>query len=122
METAMLQHRDGCQLCRLSEDQVKEIALDVVAGLHALHSQGLIHGDIKPSNVFISQRKDGKDSYLIGDYGSMREEGTENLSYFSPGWGSTIEYASPELLAHGTAKAKQNSDVYALGIMMQEML
>jgi serine/threonine protein kinase len=109
--------------CGLCEEQVKEIALDVVVGLNALHQIGLIHGDIKPSNIFINQsREQGKDSYLIGDYGSLREVGTQNLSYFSAGFVSTIEYSSPELLLDGSSKAKQSSDVYALGVMMQELL
>lgn len=122
LDTSMLHSKDGKTNCRLTEAKVKEITLDVLVGLNALHQQGLIHGDIKPSNIFINHRAQERDSYLIGDYGSLREVGTENLSYFTSGFGSTIEYASPEVLEHGSGKAKQSSDVYALGVMMQEMI
>ena len=106
----------------LSELQVREIALDVVVGLHALHQNGLIHGDIKPSNVFINPKEEQGKRFLIGDYGSLRVVGTRDLSYWSAGFSSTIEYASPELLEHGSSKANQSSDVYALGILMQELV
>ncbi|PVF96844.1 kinase-like protein, partial [Serendipita vermifera] len=93
---------------------------EVCSGLHYLHDKGVIHGDLKPANILISDIR----TALIGDFGvtmvlGARPESRLALAgvYSSPG------YAAPELL-QGSSVTK-SSDIYALGgillyFMMQE--
>lgn len=88
-----------------------EILVEVVAGLGALHSAGLIHGNLKPENVLIG--KDG--SVKLSDYGLTLsfspDEQTEGVS---------IDYFAPEYLESGEANVA--ADIYAVGVLAYEML
>lgn len=54
---------------RLTEDQVRRIAAEVILGLEHLHSRGIIYRDLKPENIFI-----GADGHIrIGDYGLAKQ-------------------------------------------------
>jgi serine/threonine protein kinase len=48
------------------------------SGLEALHSAGLVYGDLKPSNVFVGGSAEAP-QFKIGDYGTLREHGRKNL-------------------------------------------
>jgi eukaryotic-like serine/threonine-protein kinase len=99
---------------RLTPDQTMDILEAVLAGLVAAHKAGIIHRDLKPENVLLAD--DGR--IKIGDFGLARAA-TSNTASGQALLG-TIAYLSPELVTRGIADTR--SDVYAVGIMMYEML
>lgn len=99
---------------KLTAEQTVDIMDSVLKGLTAAHESGIIHRDLKPENVLLAD--DGR--IKIGDFGLARAT-TANTASGQALLG-TIAYLSPELLTRGTADAR--SDIYALGIMMYEML
>jgi eukaryotic-like serine/threonine-protein kinase len=99
---------------RLTADQTMDILEAVLAGLVAAHRAGIIHRDLKPENVLLAD--DGR--IKIGDFGLARAATSHTAS--GQALLGTIAYLSPELVTRGIADTR--SDVYAVGIMMYEML
>ncbi len=99
---------------RLTITQTITIMDAILAGLAAAHRAGIVHRDVKPENVLLAE--DGR--IKIGDFGLARAT-TANTATGQQLLG-TIAYLAPELVTRGTADAR--SDIYALGIMLYEML
>nr|WP_253941425.1 Stk1 family PASTA domain-containing Ser/Thr kinase [Microbacterium sp. SYP-A9085] len=99
---------------RLTVPQTVTIMDAVLSGLAAAHRAGIVHRDVKPENVLLAE--DGR--IKIGDFGLARAT-TANTASGQLLMG-TIAYLAPELVTRGTADAR--SDIYALGIMLYEML
>lgn len=98
-----------------SPDEFRKIASEVCAGLAAIHAQGLVHGDLKPGNVMVTE-----DRAVVLDFGFAQERA--RLSARRPGAppdGGTPNYMSPERLRSGGASPED--DVYALGLTLWEM-
>jgi len=97
------------------QDEFRKIASEVCAGLAAIHAQGLVHGDLKPGNVMVTD-----DKAVILDFGFAQERA--RVSARRPGAppdGGTPNYMSPERLRSGGASPED--DVYALGLTLWEM-
>ena len=99
---------------RLSVPQTITIMDAILSGLAAAHRAGIVHRDVKPENVLLAE--DGR--IKIGDFGLARAT-TANTASGQMLLG-TIAYLAPELVTRGSADAR--SDIYALGIMLYEML
>ncbi|BDZ37886.1 Stk1 family PASTA domain-containing Ser/Thr kinase [Microbacterium suwonense] len=99
---------------RLTVPQTITIMDAILSGLSAAHRAGIVHRDVKPENVLLAE--DGR--IKIGDFGLARAT-TANTATGAQLLG-TIAYLAPELVTRGTADAR--SDIYALGIMLYEML
>ena len=99
---------------RLSIDQTVTVMHAVLSGLASAHRAGFIHRDVKPENVLIAE--DGR--IKIGDFGLARATSANTAS--GQQLLGTIAYLAPELVTQGTADAR--TDIYALGIMLYEML
>jgi serine/threonine-protein kinase len=99
---------------RLTVPQAVSILDAVLSGLAAAHKAGIVHRDVKPENVLLAE--DGR--IKIGDFGLARAT-TANTASGAQLLG-TIAYLAPELVTRGTADAR--SDIYAIGIMLYEML
>ena len=94
-----------------------EITLELADALHLVHSQGIIHGDIKPANVVF--RTNG--CPVLTDFGiSRRAKQSDGYSVNPDAILASPSYASPELV-QGNA-FDMRTDIYSLGIMMYEML
>ena len=98
----------------LTTEQAMDILEAVLSGLAAAHAAGIVHRDLKPENVLLAD--DGR--IKIGDFGLARAA-TANTATGAALLG-TIAYLSPELVTRGVADTR--SDIYALGIMLYEML
>ncbi len=98
----------------LTPAQTLDIVRAVLQGLDAAHTAGIVHRDLKPENVLLAD--DGR--IKIADFGLARAS-THNTATSQALLG-TIAYLSPELISRGEADLR--SDIYALGIMMFEML
>lgn len=96
-------------------DEFRKIASEICSGLAAIHAQGLVHGDLKPGNVMVTD-----DRAIILDFGFAQERA--RLSSRRPGAppdGGTPNYMSPERLRSGGASP--DDDVYACGLTLWEM-
>lgn len=99
---------------RIPVPQTITIMDAVLSGLAAAHRAGIVHRDVKPENVLLAE--DGR--IKIGDFGLARAT-TANTASGQMLLG-TIAYLAPELVTRGSADAR--SDIYALGILLYEML
>ena len=98
----------------LTPQQMIDITEAVLSGLGAAHKAGILHRDLKPENVLLAD--DGR--IKIGDFGLARA--TSKNTATGAALLGTIAYLSPELVTRGVADTR--SDIYAVGIMMYEML
>ncbi|WP_341952030.1 Stk1 family PASTA domain-containing Ser/Thr kinase [Salinibacterium sp. TMP30] len=98
----------------LTTEQTLDIMEAVLAGLAAAHKAGIVHRDLKPENVLLAD--DGR--IKIGDFGLARAASANTAT--GAALLGTIAYLSPELVTRGVADTR--SDIYAVGIMMYEML
>lgn len=89
--------------------------------LQAAHDQGVTHGDIKPSNIFVipSDPPDMPRAKLV-DFGLCKVEGLERLTRTGEVVG-TPAYMPPELIT-GSASSGPAADTYSLGIVLYECL
>ncbi|MGQ9482179.1 Stk1 family PASTA domain-containing Ser/Thr kinase [Chloroflexus sp.] len=91
------------------------IAEQIARGLHAAHRAGLIHRDIKPQNIIVTD--DGQ--VRITDFGVAKSRLSTAMTETGVTLG-TVDYIAPEQ-AQGRAATPQ-SDIYALGVVLYEML
>ena len=104
-----------------------EISIQALSGLDHLHSMGLIHRDISPENIMLSQDHHGKLLVKVIDFGIAKQlaegEGGQGLTQTGMFLGK-LKYASPEQA--GFLKENEHldarSDLYSFGIVMYEML
>ncbi len=94
---------------------VAAVLVPVLGGLEVAHREGLVHRDVKPENVLISDDGDVK----IADFGLVRAIAEAKITSTSVILG-TAAYLSPEQV--GTGDAGPASDVYAVGILAYELL
>ena len=104
-----------------------EISIQALSGLEHLHSMGLIHRDISPENIMLSQDHHGKLLVKVIDFGIAKQlaegEGGQGLTQTGMFLGK-LKYASPEqagFLKEGE-HLDPRSDLYSFGIVMYEML
>jgi hypothetical protein len=94
----------------MEPEVVLRLLRQVLAGLDALHGRGILHGAVKPENIFICG-----DDYKIGDFGLPPLEGAPPFPL------SRYRYSSPEdLLA--SDRVDRCSDVYSLGVVAYELI
>jgi serine/threonine protein kinase len=106
------------RLGQIPPDQAVRIAQATLVGLAAAHAIGVIHRDVKPANVFLT--RDGGVKVLDFGIAQMRVEGgspkitAQGLAIGTP------RYMSPEQASGEKADAR--SDVYAVGLLLYEMV
>ena len=105
--------RPRLQAAPLPIDEVIEIGSRVASALHDLHRQGLVHLDVKPSNIMF--RPDG--TAVLVDFGLSRHDRLPDLldEQFEVPLG-TGPYMSPEQVRH--VRNDPRSDLFALGVML----
>jgi len=100
----------------LHPDRAVEIAADVAAALAYAHRHGVIHRDVKPGNVLITDEGTVK----VTDFGIARAVNTEESLTQTGAVMGTATYFSPEQ-AEGVA-VDARSDIYSLGVVLFEMV
>lgn len=94
-----------------------QIARGVCEGLAALHSRGVVHRDLKPHNVLMSENGRAK----LSDMGLCRRMVPEQTSFFSVGSGGSSGWQAPEQLIirdGGAARQTKAMDIFSLGCVM----
>ena len=92
------------------------ILAQAAAGLDAAHAAGLVHRDVKPSNILLSIKHDRA---LITDFGIAKARDASRSTNTGVVIGTPL-YVAPEQIQGGTVDAR--SDVYSLGVVFYEML
>lgn len=99
---------------KMPMERVARVALALCEGLRAAHAAGVVHRDLKPANVMIAP--DGR--VVITDFGIARS--LDDASGMTSCAIGTPSYMAPEQLVCGAIDAR--TDVFALGLVMYEML
>ncbi len=102
---------------KLPVERAVAITLSICEALDYMHKHGVVHRDLKPENIMV--RAD--DSIKLIDFGIAMKEDARRLTYtgLSPALG-TPDYIAPEQVKG--QRGDQRSDIYALGVMLYEML
>ncbi len=98
------------ELALLTPERAVAACRQIADALAAAHRAGVVHGDLTSANIFISSRDDGGEAIKILDFGAMHLEVESG----------TPAYMSPEQC--NQQPAGPPTDIYALGILMYEML
>jgi serine/threonine protein kinase len=103
-------YRDKKNNKLLDQSRIRSIIYKTSLGLHFLHSNNIIHNDIKPSNILI----DENGHISISDFGAISSEGEDIEEY-------TRCYASPEFLIGQNYKSNEKYDMWSFGITIIEL-
>ena len=103
----------------LSPARTMRLLGEVADALDTAHARGLIHRDVKPSNILISGQGDAEHSYLA-DFGLTQRAGEGDISAGAPRMVGTVDYIAPEQIERDDVDAR--ADVYALGCVLYECL
>jgi Protein kinase domain len=115
-----MRYVDGSDLTRLLEDgplppaRALALAAQVAAALDAAHARGLVHGDVKPSNVLV----DRADHAYLADFGLTRPAHEAHAP--QPGLQGTVDYVAPEQIEGREVDGR--ADAYSLGCLLHECL
>jgi serine/threonine-protein kinase len=100
------------------------IATQIASALHAAHSANIIHRDLKSDNVFLTDKEEASDHVKVLDFGISRfmeaEAGSDDSSNRQLVMG-TPEFMAPEQILT-PEKVDRRADIYALGVVLYEML
>ena len=98
---------------KMDRNETIRMGMDICQALSLLRSNGIVHRDIKPQNIFVNARGD----YKLGDFGSARGiKGTSTIMTMK----GTFSYMAPEIMQGRPANF--TSDIYSLGLVMYRLM
>ncbi|MEO8875590.1 MAG: serine/threonine-protein kinase, partial [Polyangiaceae bacterium] len=104
--------------------EAAHLVLQACEAVAEAHSLGIVHRDLKPQNLFLTTRVDGAASVKVLDFGISKMplgNGEQmNITHSSAVMGTPL-YMSPEQL-HSSASADSRSDIWAIGVVLYELL
>lgn len=110
---------------RLAPARAAKIVMQLCDALAEAHGQGIIHHDLKPENIVLSHREDGREAVTLFDFGIANfRSSPDSLPADLDDEGSrpcTVHYAAPEQLVEGSS-ADHRSDIYSVGVILYELL
>ncbi|MGJ8716527.1 MAG: serine/threonine protein kinase [Maribacter stanieri] len=107
----------GC----LSVTEAVTIAIDVCKGLEAIHAKSIVHRDINPANILLTKEGSAK----VADLGIALNKQSDNASQTLTMTGTfvgTMAYLAPEQLSGNRNTTDTRADIWALGILLFEMV
>lgn len=121
-----MEYLPGCTLAQQVEAgqpmefaQAKPILMQVLSALQAAHAVGVVHRDIKPTNIMLLPQPEGGFHVSVTDFGLAHsaDQGHSSLSLLGPA--GTPAYIAPEQLRN--QRATPASDLYSLGAVMYQL-
>ncbi|MFO0587836.1 MAG: serine/threonine-protein kinase, partial [Polyangiaceae bacterium] len=104
----------------LSFEQRAMVIRDAALGLHEAHRAGIVHRDVKPSNIMIERAEDGQIRTYVMDFGLARDhKDTDAETGTVMG---TPAYMSPEQARGEVGRLDRRADVYSLGATLYQVL
>jgi serine/threonine-protein kinase len=126
----VMEYLVGCDLAGLigSEgplpiQRATDIVLQACFGIKEAHAASVVHRDLKPENLFLCRRSDSSDLVKILDFGIAKLQAS-NAGHAVTGTGGIVgtpSYMSPEQ-ASGSSLIDERTDVYALGVILYQLL
>ena len=112
--------KERLQQRRLEPSDAIGILAQVASALDAAHARGLVHRDVKPSNVLLDRgaRPDGSDHVYLADFGLTRRVSEKSGISDDGHLLGTIDYVAPEQIAGEGVDGR--ADVYSLGCVLYE--
>jgi len=95
-------------------DYLRVVLLHCLSALRFLHANGVIHGDVKPSNMLL----DAHNRVKLGDFGLARRASNQEGSLLK----GTTKYMAPELISDQFGPVGPASDLYSLGFAAYELM
>lgn len=107
---------------RLSIDRIADIITQILSALEEAHEGGVVHADLKTDNTMVERRRGGWDLVKVVDFGIARLTGKidEDDSESDDSVFGTPEYMAPEIIRGD--ESTPATDIYAVGIMLYELL
>jgi eukaryotic-like serine/threonine-protein kinase len=106
---------------RLSTRECLELAIKICVAVHHAHERGLIHRDLKPGNILVDDA--GQPKILDFGVACVTDRQVQTTCQTGPGeLVGTLEYMSPEQVGGDPLEVDTRSDVYALGVILFELL
>jgi eukaryotic-like serine/threonine-protein kinase len=103
---------------RMSMRQAATLVRQVLNGLDALHSTGIVHADVKTNNILVESKSDGSHVARLVDFGLAHVDGED--AHGPDRISGTPEYMAPEVIrGEGSTPA---SDIYAAGVILYELI
>jgi serine/threonine-protein kinase len=102
---------------RISQERALHIAVAVLEALEYIHENGVVHRDLKPENIMV----DDQDNIKLIDFGIAGDAAARRLTYAK----LTAALGSPNYISPEQVKGKRGdarSDIYAMGVILYEML
>ncbi len=110
--------RDFLSAGKPKVDVAVDLLTRIARALHYAHQQGVVHRDVKPANILLNKERQP----YVADFGlAKRIDADETISNDGQVVG-TAKYMSPEQASGNTRETDARSDLYALGVIMFEML
>jgi serine/threonine-protein kinase len=102
---------------KLPQERAIRIAIAVLGGLDYIHANGVVHRDLKPENIMV----DAEDKIKLIDFGIAGDSAARRLTYAN----ITAALGTPNYISPEQVKGKRGdgrSDIYAMGVILYEML
>ena len=107
---------DGARAAVLEEPELTRIAIQLAEGLVAAHSAGVLHQDLKPANVFVTE--DGRLKILDFGLATLIHQDATATQTEEKSTGGTLRYMAPEQFA---GNADERTDIYQAGMVLYEL-
>lgn len=114
------QHPDGCD-----PPVAAELVMLLAEALQHAHNKSVLHRDVKPSNILLDQRtKAGALPFSprLADFGLATAPTQETLTGATGGLMGSLHYLPPEMVKGNSAQYSIQSDIYALAVVLRELL
>ena len=102
---------------KIDRDTIIRISCEIAIGMHYLHSQGIVHLDLKSTNILL----DADLNVKISDFGLSKT--IDSISRSITPLVGTIPWAAPEFLTPGGVKARSvKGDIFSFGVILWELI